>query len=254
MLIIAYVFLGLLSGLVGGLFGIGGGVIVVPALAFLFSYAGMPKESLMHIAIGTSLATTSINSLFSSYLHSRHNGISWGFLRQILPGLVIGALCGSFLTTILSSRYLEIFFALFAFWVGIRFLKKTSHTSNLTVKLSFLQISAIGLCVAVFSNLVGIGGGIFMIPLFTFLRFPTPKVIGTSASVSFLISIFGTIFFLYKGGSALINWHTFCWIAFGSLFSIAYGVYLTRSLPYRIISIIFAFLMLCTGFIMLIGK
>lgn len=254
MIILMYLITGVISGLIGGLLGIGGGSIVVPSLVFIYTYLSFPKESIMHIAIGTSLATTMINSLISAYLHNKSKGVAFPFLRHIILGTFFGALLGSFIATILSSRWLEIIFAFFAFGIAIRFFRPILKKNSSPYPLSPMQITISGLIIAVIANLVGVGGGIFMIPFLTFCCFPSEKIIGTSASVSFLISFFGVSFFLLKGNYTYINFTSLLWITIGSLFSIHYGVRLAKTLSYSIISKIFATLMLLTAIIMFMGR
>ena len=258
--LLIYLIIGILSGLIGGLLGIGGGAIIVPSLVSIFSYLHFPKDTVMHAAIGTSLATTAVNSFFSAYLHNKNLGITWDFVRKILPGIILGALLGSFIATLLSSRWLEILFGFFAIWIALRFFNPKFRKSNIPLSLSWIKISSLGLIIAIFSNLVGVGGGVFMIPLLTFCHFSPKKIVGTSASISCLISVLGTSFFLYQtqradtSGYGYIHLQAFLGITLGSLLSISYGVQLTKTLPYPIISKIFATLMLITGIVMFIGR
>jgi len=253
-MILLYLLVGIVSGLIGGLLGIGGGSIIVPSLVYIFSYLCFPRETIMHVAIGTSLAATAINSLLSAYLHSRSQGVSWGFLRKILPGIFFGALFGSFIAILLSTRWLEILFAFFAFGIALRFFRLPIKKTSFSTSLSSLQIALVGLVTGIISNLVGVGGGIFMIPLLTFSRFPSEKIFGTSASVSFLISLFGISFFLLKEGFSCIHFPSLLWITIGGLCSVRYGAHLTKVLPYKTISKVFATLMLLTGLLMLFGR
>ena len=111
--LLAYLLTGAAAGLMAGLLGVGGGIIIVPVLAWLFAQHGFASESLMHYAVGTSLAVIIPTSLSSTLTHQRLGSVQWPVARRMMAGILPGALLGSWLATQMSSAYLVLFFGIF---------------------------------------------------------------------------------------------------------------------------------------------
>ena len=118
----AYLALGALVGLFSGMFGIGGGTILVPVLLILFKLQHFPALYVMHLALGTSMATILFTSLASMRKHHQHGAVNWIVVRTITPGILCGTALGALCAAYVSPRGLEIFFALFVYFAAIQIL------------------------------------------------------------------------------------------------------------------------------------
>ena len=110
---LAYLAVGLFAGVAAGLLGIGGGLIIVPALAILMPMQGVGGLHVMHLAIGTSLATIILTSLSSIYAHHKRDAVEWQTVAKLVPGIVVGALVGAYLADQIASKSLQIIFGVF---------------------------------------------------------------------------------------------------------------------------------------------
>lgn len=191
--IAAYLLAGAVAGFSSGLFGIGGGVIMVPALYFLFGVFDYPKEHLMHLAIGTSLATMMLSSFAAMRAHQRKKAILWDVVKKMGIGMTVGCLLGALLADVVSGDLLEIIFGVFLLGLSLMFLKhKTPHLEEHRLP-KWPILSSLGLGVGTLASLLGLGGGVFTVPLFTAFRLSPKLAIGTSAALSFLMTTLGTI-------------------------------------------------------------
>ncbi len=257
--VLAYVLTGAIAGVVGGLLGIGGGVIIVPSLLFLLSFSDLPKDHLMHIAIGTSLACSCINALAATHFHNKHKKVDWIAIYKIIPGVAIGSILGSFIAVHISSSLLQLIFGVFLLGLSFYFMKfKRPLKEAAVIHPKIIVFSLWGSLISCLSNLLGIGGGIFMVPLLTLYHFSLKKVIGTSSCLSFFISFFGTLFFLYKAyfstseGSEYIYLPAFLIIGISGTCTAFYGVKLAQILPSPITRRIFALFMGIVGIFMIL--
>ena len=116
--LVCYGLIGAAVGLLAGLFGVGGGTIIVPMLIMAFNWQAIPQEFIMHLALGTSLASILFTSIASTLAHNRHRGVDWGIVKRIVPGILAGTYGGSFVAAYIPSSYLQILFTLFLFYVS----------------------------------------------------------------------------------------------------------------------------------------
>lgn len=198
--IIIFIFLGIFAGFLGGLLGLGGGAIVVPTLLATFTYMGFSPDTVMHSAVGTSLAAMVFTAGSSAWSHYKQKRIYWSFFKYMAPGIVTGAISGSFVAEILDTHQLKLIFGVLLVFTGIYFLLTSDH-EDLKNKLhpSVLLLSIIGFIIGFISSLLGIGGGIITVPLLTYLGAPLRNSISTSAVSGFLIALFGALSFLTVG-------------------------------------------------------
>lgn len=119
---LAYLGMGLLTGFLAGMLGIGGGVVIVPLLVFLFNAQGLPADRVLHLALGTSLASIVFTNLSSVRAHHAHHAVLWHIVRMSAPGIIIGTLLGSLLAEYLPARYLGIVFTLFVLFSSVQML------------------------------------------------------------------------------------------------------------------------------------
>ena len=120
---IFYLLIGVISGTLGALLGIGGGSVTVPALLLIFSWGAFPEQHTMHLAVGTSLAAMVINTVFATYFHNKKRSVDWRIVRKSLLGIVTGCILGSGIAVYLSSDTLKTFFGFFACFIGLTFIK-----------------------------------------------------------------------------------------------------------------------------------
>jgi uncharacterized membrane protein YfcA len=193
-----YPVMGLFAGFFAGLLGIGGGMILVSLMVFAFNAQGFPDDRVMHLALGTSLATIVFTSIKSVHSHHKHGAVRWDIVRNAVAGLVIGTLAGSAVAETLRSRALAVLFTLFVVYSAVNMMLdlKPKPTRQLPGPVG-LQFGA-GL-VGVASALVGAGGGFLSIPLMSFCNVPMRQCVATSSALGLPIAIAGTIGFLISG-------------------------------------------------------
>ncbi len=194
-----YAFIGMIAGFLGGLMGVGGGILVVPALLFAFNSFGFSSENTIHIAIGTSLAAMLFTTASSAYAHHQHRGIYWNIVKILTPGIFFGAILGSWLTTNISGNSLTAIFGCFVIVVGVYFFISKEIPVAQFEEPNGLILGTTGLFLGTISSFFGIGGGIITIPILTAMHVPIKNAIATSAFTGFLIATFGALSFLYLG-------------------------------------------------------
>ncbi len=193
-----YLALGAIAGLLAGLLGVGGGLIIVPVLAAIFSATGIPDEIIMHLALGTSLASILATSVSSVYSHHRKQAVSWPRSIKLTPGILIGAWCGGLLAGHLSSDFLKPVFAIFELGVAAYMLLGTrAHTHNPSPSLASFTLS--GSIIGFVSSIVGIGGGTMTVPWLMWHGSSIHRAIATSAATGLPIAIAGSLSYLYTG-------------------------------------------------------
>lgn len=213
--VLILVIIGLVTGVLAGLLGIGGGIVTVPSfLYFLKAYA---KQDLytMQMAIGTSLAVMIFTAFSSALSHHLKNGILWGFLERFAPGVVIGSVLGAFIADSVPSEHLELFFGVYALFFGVRYLfvssKKTIDEVDRSLPPFWLSV-CMGLLTGAVSSTLGIGGALFTVPFLTWYHTPLQRVISTSAVVGLLIALIGTLSFYFFGLDAKLGSDSFGYI------------------------------------------
>lgn len=189
---------GSIAGLLAGLLGVGGGLIIVPALTFLFQREGFPPQYVAHLALGTSLASIVFTSVSSFLAHHRHGNVMWSVVARIAPGIVVGTLGGSLLAGQLSTWFLKVFFILFALTVSVQmgFGLRPKGARQLP---GMAGMSTAGLVIGGISSWVGIGGGSLTVPFLSWCNVDVKRAIGTSAAVGLPIAAAGAIGYLMAG-------------------------------------------------------
>ncbi len=196
--LLTYLVLGLFVGFFAGLLGIGGGIIIVPLLLMVFSMEHFPDDRVLHLALGTSIASIVFTSMSTVWAHQRHHTVRWDILRKVTPGVVGGTLLGTFVANALPSRYLAIFFIAFAFYSAIQMWLdiKPAPTRQLP---GWMGMTLAALLVGALSSLIGVGGGFLAIPLLTMCNVPMLNAIGTSAAIGLPLALSGTLGYIYTG-------------------------------------------------------
>src|SRR5258706_1326291 len=195
---IVYLLMGLFVGFFAGLLGIGGGLILVTLMVYMFTLQGFPADRLLHLALGTSIASIVFTSISSLLAQHKHGAVRWDILRMVIPGLVIGTLLGTVVADLLKSKYLAIFFVIFVYCAAVQMFAnvKPKPTRQLPGKAG---LTAVAVIVGIVSSLVGVGGGVMTIPLMSLCNVPMRQTIGTSAALGLPIALAGTVGYVVLG-------------------------------------------------------
>ncbi len=255
----AYIVVGAIAGIMAGLLGVGGGVVAVPCLFLIFHLLKFPQAYIMHMAIGTSLAAMMFNTLSATRAHNQRKAVMWWLLKKIAPGLVFGGLIGSVIADYVSDVILQILFGIFLCVIGIMFFRRTKpHLKEHNIPKNPL-LSLIFSGIGALSVVLGLGGGIFTVPTLLAFKVPQKTAIGTSSAITFLMTIIGSVAFLYLGlekvemsdSLGYINIPAFLIIGISSFFVAPYGVKMAHELPEQIVKRVFGIVMILTGISML---
>lgn len=261
MAFIGFTIVGLGAGFLAGLLGVSGGLLTVPCLLFMFKQLNFPSVHLMQLAIGTSLAAMVFNSISSTYSHHREKGVNWKMVKSMIPGLILGCLLGAFVGHLLPGAILQLIFGVFVIFLGIYFyrFKGIAKLKSHEVPTVF-KLNSYGFWVSAFSNILGIGGGTMMVPVFVRFKFPMKMAIGSSAATGFLISLTGAISYLYFGFGETFYEHTqgyvyipaFVILAVTTFITAPYGAKIAHKLASDKLKQYFAMALITLGIIMLI--
>lgn len=194
----AYLLLGATAGLLGGLFGIGGGTVLVPVLLLLFDAQHFPPEHLLHLALGTSMATILFTALASLYKHHQHGAVNWNVVRTITPGILIGTGLGTLLATHIPMHFVGICFALFVYFAAAQILFDLRPPASRRLP-GNVAVRLFGVFAGTLSSLVSIGGGTVVIPFLLRSNLNLRQAIGTSAAISFPVAVGGTAGYIATG-------------------------------------------------------
>lgn len=184
---------GCVAGLLAGLFGIGGGLVVVPVMFFVLQSLGVAAELAMPIAVSTSLATIVPTAISSVRAHQRLNNVDWQLVKRLAPGLLAGVFVGSQLIAHLRSEGFVVFFGLFLLAIAANIIwrgNRKPYLSELPVRWVQALVAAL---VGAVSAVAGVGGGALGVPLLTAASVPVHRAIGSCAAFGLLISSLGVI-------------------------------------------------------------
>lgn len=187
-----YLALGGVAGLISGLFGLGGGVVIVPILILSFELQGMAPEISTHVAIATSLATILVTSLSSVYTHHQKRSIRWDLVKYITPGILLGALLGGLVALSLRGTLLQLLFGGFLVAVALQMLFYKPVTGEGSSPKPLL-LSIVGTGIGGLSTLFGIGGGSLTTPFLTFKGIKIHQAVGSAAACGFPIALAATL-------------------------------------------------------------
>jgi uncharacterized membrane protein YfcA len=251
----SYLAIGALAGISSGLLGIGGGIIIVPALSAIFSQnTDIPAHYAMHLAIGTSLATMIATLASGVYAHHRQGTVHWPLAKSIFPGLVAGTVLGAFIAAFLPARFLTIFFSVFLIIVSLRMLFQRKDGVEMEISNQLRQMIA-GI-IGVLSGILGAGGGSLMVPFLLRCRLKMNEATGTSLACGFVVSLIATICFMLSGlftavklpdSTGYIYWPAFFGLVTASVLFAPVGAMLANKLPTELLKRIFAIFLLCVA-------
>ncbi len=247
--------LGSIAGILAGLLGIGGGVVIVPILIWIFgSQEGLPQDQLMQFALGTSLATICFTSISSIRAHQKRGAIRWPIVLQMSPGVIVGTFLGSLIAARLSTGFLATFFALFLLLVSVQMALGAQPAPHRKIP-GWFGVGLSGLVIGVMSALVGIGGGTLTVPFLVWCNTPLRNAIATSSAGGLFIALAGTAGYAWSGwhasiplSSGYIYWPAVLGIVPTSLLFAPLGAKLAHTIPVGTLKKIFAGFLFIAGF------
>jgi len=254
-ILLGYLALGAAAGTMAGLFGVGGGLIIVPALVVAFGLQGVAPEVIMHLAVGTSLATIVVTGASSAWAHHQKGSIHREWFLALLPGLLLGAIGGVFVAGALSGGVLGTLFGLFVIAVAVRMVLDRGPVPG-SVAPGRAGMALAGGVIGGVSALFGIGGGTLCVPWLTRCGAQMTRAVGTSAACGIPIALFGAATFavvgwgnpqLPAGATGFVMWPAFLGIVLASVPFARLGARLAHRLPARVLKLAFAALLTLVG-------
>lgn len=250
--ILVYILLGLFVGFMGGLLGVGGGGILVPLLTLSFVYQGFPASNVIHLALGTSLASMIFSSLASTRAHTRRGTVAWNIAYKLATGVLVSVFIVTRLALHVNSRYLALFFAFFMPLISVQmFMSWQPKVSQRPITSSGLFLA--GTLIGAVSSLAAVGGGILTVMYLSARSMDMKNAVGTSAAIGVAISIAGTGAYITNGWSntlhapltlGFIYVPAFVLISIASSLAAPYGVIWSHRLPEPHLRKLFALLCL----------
>ena len=258
---LALVGTGVFAGVLAGLLGVGGGIVIVPVLFFLFQSFGVSPESAMVVATATSLATIIPTSISSIRSHNKKGNVDFALLKRWAAFIFIGVMAGSWLVTRVDGTLLTALFGIIATLSALNMLFRTGKSALFQQLPGKAGQTIMGVCIGFFSSMVGIGGGTISVPLLTIYNYPAHKAVGTAAAIGLIISLPGALTMLALGSTpadapvgtyGLVNLVGFiCIVPLTVLFA-PVGASLAAKLDAAKLKKVFAIVLLFTGVRMLV--
>ena len=246
---LAYTALGVFTGFFAGMLGIGGGLVMVPTLTLMFAaQAAFPAGEVLHLALGTSMATILFTALASLRVHHRHGAVLWPVVAQITPGILLGTLLGTLFAASVPARPLALFFTGFVCLIALQMILDVKPKPSRELP-GTGGVLAVGTGIGAISALVAIGGGSLTVPFLTWCNVRVQNAIGTSAAVGFPIALGGSLGYIVNGWEqpGLPAWSlgyiylpAFIWLVPASMLSAPLGASLAHRLPVRTLKRLFA--------------
>lgn len=251
-ILLACSLLGIVVGFLSGLLGIGGGLIIVPALAYLLPLLKIPPEIVMPLALGTSLCSIVITSSSATFAHHKNRNIPWALTKKFVVAIALGSLLGALIADLLSATVLKNIFAIAVSTLATYMLLsvRITHTRSLP---SDIYIFIIAFGCGIIASLMGISGAAILIPILTFFGVTVRNAIGISTTCGSLVATFGTVGYIISGLDAnnLPDW-SLGYVYLPALLAIVVtssivaplGVRYANKLPVNTLKRIFAFFLL----------
>ena len=192
-------------GFVAGLFGIGGGLITVPFLYFIFGSLGIDQQFIMHLAVGTSFAIIIPTSVVSVLTHHKFKAVDFYIVKSYGIYVIMGVIIGTIFAASLKTKSLILFFSIIIFLLSIYLLLLNEKKKNVVIKIKLHMKILLGFIVGFISAPMGIGGAVMNVPILKFFGYPINKAIGSAAAIGFIIALFGAIGFLISGNYLTAN-------------------------------------------------
>lgn len=257
----AYLALGAFVGFFAGLLGIGGGAAMVPVLAFIFAAKGFAPAHVVHLALGTSMATILFTSVSSVRAHHGHGAVDWAAVKRMAPGIVVGTFGGALLASVLDLRLLSLVFTLLIYYISSQmFFGKKPQSGAAPMSAAGLNLAA-GM-IGVISSLTATGGAALVIAYLVKRGTAIHQAIGTAAAIGWPLAAAGTTGYLLTGwgkeglpqySSGYVYWPALAGIVFASMLLAPVGARLAHRTPGALLKKIFALLLFTLATKMLIS-
>lgn len=261
MVFLVYPLVGVGVGVLSGLLGLGGGVIIVPVLSYLFASFAFNSDSVMHLAVGTSLAVIIPTSISSVITHIKHDAVQWNAFAQLTPTIIVGSILGGVVASYLSSDLLKSAFGVFLIIIAGRMALDIQNTRK-SKPLSWRRNSVAGLVIGIISSIFGVGGGSMSVPYLSSQSVDMPKAVATSAACGLVIAVCGSVTFVSTGwnqtglpawSTGFVYWPAFLGIAITSVIVAPQAAGWAHRLPVAWLKRIFSALLCLIGAGMLIN-
>ncbi len=187
------------AGFVAGLFGIGGGLISIPVLYYIFGLLGIDQLYIMHLAVGTSFAIIIPTSTVSVLTHHKFKAVDFELVKNYGLFVIIGVIIGTIFAASLKTKSLVLFFSIIIFILGIYLLLIKEKEKTILIEMKLYLKIILGFIVGFISSIMGIAGAIMNVPIFKYFGYSINKAIGSAAAIGFMIALFGAIGFLISG-------------------------------------------------------
>ena len=192
-------------GFVAGLFGIGGGLITVPFLYYIFGTLGIDQTYIMHLAVGTSFAIIIPTAAVSVLTHHKFKAVDFKIVKNYGIFVVLGVIVGTIFAALLKTKSLVLFFSIIILFLGIYLLLLKEKEKDLIIEMKLSLKIVLGFIVGFISAPMGIGGAVMNMPILKFFGYSINKAIGSAAAIGFLIALFGAVGFLISGSYLKTN-------------------------------------------------
>lgn len=257
----AYLGVGAAVGFLAGLLGVGGGMITVPMLVFVFTAKGFPANHLMHLSLATAMATIPFTSASSVRAHHARGGVDWRVVRSMLPGLATGALLGALVAGKVPSRPLAVFFTAFIFYAAANMMLdvRPKATRQLPGRLG---LGIIGGVMSFLASFLAAGAAFMTVPFMTWCNVPLKRAIGTAAAIGFPLSLASSLGYVYagwhiaglpRGSLGFVYVPALALIAATSILTAPFGARVSHHLPVRRLRVVFALLLFLLALHMLVS-
>ena len=205
LLLTAMVLSAVMVGFLAGFFGIGGGIIMVPILFYIFTFIGMEQSFVMHMAIGTSFLIIIPNSIISTMTHMKFKAVDFNLVKTFGIFVMVGVIIGALFAVNSKTSSLVLFFSIMTMIFSIYFLTEKEKINLKPKKINLIYRIVLGFLSGFLSAPMGIGGGVYNTPIFKMFGYSIKVAIGSSAAIGFLISVVGAITFASSGSYFNIN-------------------------------------------------
>lgn len=247
----AYLAIGAAVGFVAGLLGIGGGAVMVPLLVLVFTAQGMPSAHILHVALGTAMATIMFTSIASMRAHHAHGAVDWAVARAMAPGILVGSFCAALLAGFVPTRPLALVFTALVFYAATQVLfdLRPKETRELPGPLGLFAAAA---AIGGVSSLLAAGGAFLCVPFLAWCSVPLRRAIGTAAAVGLPIAIAGAAGYMLQGMRAeglpagslgYVYLPALALVAAASMLAAPWGARVAHRLPVKRLRMVFALLL-----------
>jgi hypothetical protein len=249
---ISCIVLGAVVGFLAGLLGIGGGLVIVPALVYLLPMLGIDQSVIMPMALATSLATIVITSSTAAYSHHKNGNIPWDLAKILVAFVAVGALLGAYIADNLSAKSLALIFSIAVILLAIYMLRSIRKIKNRPLP-SHRVLRSVGVFTGCLASLMGISGGAILIPTLTYFGMQLRHTIGVATACGMVVALFGSLGYIFTGwhNDHLPSWSlgyiylpALLGIVLSSSLFARVGVKQAKKLPVRTLKKLFSFFLI----------